>query len=508
MKQQRMCRRRTGPLRLQRQQGVAAVWMALMLVPIMGFTFWAVEGTRYVQAHSRLQDATEAASLAVTMSDDEDHAKAMAEDYIRAYVRDIDGISVTVKRKHEEGNINHNVDEYIQYTVDATTRHRSWFSSTLIPSFAPKQSLAGESVAKKYPEYLGDRDIDIVFVSDFSGSMNNRWQGHSQLYWLKRAINQITDKILVKDETDNVIKNRVAFVPYNLRVQDKIDGSLICNSQLRYNTYNSGYWDPEYEAVDWTFWAQESSNDVYYCNRDSRYCPGRNRDEREYYQKQARQVYNVINSNRNWHLLDIPNYIDYRKSVSDLFTNKITTQHFHYNSSHNRLYSEASMCSTGRDAFWTIGLTSHKSALDAVGRMDATGGTGAYQGILRGAQVMAAGRPHTRDKTVMDEYNERLKMILILSDGQESPYSSILPNLVNNGMCDRIRSQFSDSDMPLYIGVVGINFRASGQSGFKQCVLNPKEDIIDVNNVNDLIDKIEELIKKGSRSSGVTKLYG
>lgn len=497
------------PVSLQRQQGVAAVWMALMLIPIMGFSFWAIEGTRYVQAHSRLQDATEAAALAVTMADDEDHAKALAEDYVRAYVRDIDGISVQVKRKYEEGNVHQNIDEYIQYTVDATTRHRSWFSSTFIPSFAEKQSIVGESVAKKYPEYLGDRDIDIVFVSDFSGSMNNRWQGHSQLYWLKRAINQITDKILVKDETDNFIKNRVAFVPYNLRVQDKINGSLICNSQLRYNTYNSSSKTTKYEDVDWTYWGQESSNDVYNCYQNSWYCPGRDWDEKEYYQKQARQVYRVIRSNHNWHLLDIPNYIDYRKSVSDLFTNKIYTQRFHYYSDYNHLYSKSSMCFNGRDEpFWTIGLTSQKSDLNPVRYMEATGGTGAYQGILRGAQVMEAGRPHTRDKTVMDEYNERLKMILILSDGQESPYSSILPNLVNQGMCDRIRAQFSDSEMPLYIGVVGINFRASGQSGFKQCVLNPKEDIIDVKNVNDLIDKIEELIKKGSRSSGVPKLYG
>ena len=56
-------------LSLQRQQGVAAVWMGLLLVPIMGMTFWAVEGTRYVQETSRLRDSAEAAAIAVTIED-------------------------------------------------------------------------------------------------------------------------------------------------------------------------------------------------------------------------------------------------------------------------------------------------------------------------------------------------------------------------------------------------------------------------------------------------------
>ncbi|GAL34242.1 protein TadG [Vibrio maritimus] len=59
----------------------------------------------------------------------------------------------------------------------------------------------------------------------------------------------------------------------------------------------------------------------------------------------------------------------------------------------------------------------------------------------------------------------------------------------------------------LYIGVIGIDFRASHSKGFQQCVVDQNEDIIDVKDLDDLIDKIEELIRKGSKSSGVTKLY-
>ena len=71
---------------LKKQRGAAAVWMGLLLVPIMGSVFWAVEGTRYVQETNRLRDAAEAAALAVTIADGgENAAKAMAEKYIEYY---------------------------------------------------------------------------------------------------------------------------------------------------------------------------------------------------------------------------------------------------------------------------------------------------------------------------------------------------------------------------------------------------------------------------------------
>ncbi|MFA0284744.1 TadE/TadG family type IV pilus assembly protein, partial [Vibrio sp. 10N.222.55.F12] len=76
-------------LSLQRQQGVAAVWMGLLLVPIMGMTFWAVEGTRYVQETSRLRDSAEAAAIAVTIEDQPDQARGLATKYVENYVRDI-----------------------------------------------------------------------------------------------------------------------------------------------------------------------------------------------------------------------------------------------------------------------------------------------------------------------------------------------------------------------------------------------------------------------------------
>ncbi|MDF5188614.1 TadE/TadG family protein, partial [Vibrio parahaemolyticus] len=97
---------------------------------------------------------------------------------------------------------------------------------------------------------------------------------------------------------------------------------------------------------------------------------------------------------------------------------------------------------------------------------------------------------------------------IVISDGEEDPFGNILPNLVEQGMCDKARAHFESAKGYLYIGVIGVDFQASAQSGFQDCVLNPDEDIIDVTETEDFIKKIEELIQKGSRGTGESRLYG
>jgi tight adherence protein G len=152
---------------------------------------------------------------------------------------------------------------------------------------------------------------------------------------------------------------------------------------------------------------------------------------------------------------------------------------------------------------YNIGLSNKLSDLYPINSMWALGGTAAFQGILRGAQVLHDGDPNSSDEEEQLAYNKKIKMLLILSDGQEDPNDGILKGLVDRGMCDKARAEIPG----LYIGVIGIDFQASQQSGFQDCVVDPNEDIFDVSNLDELIEKAEELIKKGSKTSGITKLY-
>ncbi|MFA0085628.1 pilus assembly protein TadG-related protein [Vibrio sp. 10N.261.51.F12] len=539
-----------GVRSIKKQGGVAAIWMGLSLVPIMGFTFWAVEGTRYVQEKSRLGDAAEAAAIAVTMADQEGSANEFATKYVNAYVRDIKSSQVTAKRKYQEAIPDSDTLEFIQYTVDVKTTHDSWFSSTFIPSFNETQDLTGQSVAKKYPAYLGDNNIDIVFVSDFSGSMNWQWGGGRtyKIDDLKKAVNTISEKLLCVDiqtkpdgtkkcadkEQDDLadkLNNRISVVPFNIRVRHRnTNGNAFSTSQLRYlSNVDTSVSPKSFEKVDWDLWREYYAWQVYDCAQDKESCPSIGSRTKKNLHRQSKRIISVLNItwgkrneycgwewdrnaqetiwvcdwrsyNTNVYHLDRYRYVDYAKSVDQMLVDKYGTYKFHYQTdTNNRLYS--GFGNKNNVQFYNVALTNKLSDVNAIKGMSANGSTAVFQGVIKGVQELNDGKPTNDDE--LETYKTKVKMMLILSDGQETPESNIFPMLVDSGLCDEARELIPG----LYIGVIGIDFKASLQSGFQDCVVDADEDIIDVSNLDELIEKIEELIRKGSKTSGTTKLY-
>lgn len=131
------------------QRGIAVIWLILLLVPIMGFVILAVEGTRYIHGKSRIEDATEMAAFALILEDNVQSAPKMAQEYIRAYVRDIDDLKVVIERDVLPANPGLQASPRVRYTVTAQTMHQSWFHSDIIPSFPEKQTVKGSSQAIK-----------------------------------------------------------------------------------------------------------------------------------------------------------------------------------------------------------------------------------------------------------------------------------------------------------------------------------------------------------------------
>ncbi|MEZ9839447.1 pilus assembly protein TadG-related protein [Vibrio sp. 10N.261.52.C11] len=492
---------------LQRQAGVAAVWLGLSLVPILGVTFFAVEGARYITESSRLRDSAQAAALAITIDDKAASAQEMAELYVKDYVREVRSVKVTTKRNYQAPTLENDNTEIIGYDVDATTVYDSWFALNLVPSFEDTQPLFGEAEAAKYPEYLGDKIVDVVLVTDFSGSMTRNWsQGTSSISKkidsLKVAVDELALRILVPRAGDTIILNRLAIVPFNLRVQDKISDSLYAGSQLRYKA--DGSFTRTYEQVDWGYWANKSRDTVRACASDVDACP--TQESWQFYE--AKTVESVMSMNGR--RLEIASLVDYSNSVDDMFNNKIDDAefNFHFRSADNVLYHSGMVRTTG-NGHYVLPLTSDIDEVEVVQGMNAGGNTAAYQGLIRGLQVLNDGQPDSRaTPEEIEEYNGKLKIIIILSDGQEFPNNGILPNLVDNGLCDEAREHFMTENGSLFIGVIGIDFNASDQSGFQDCVIDPGSDIIDVSDREELIQRIEELIQKGSRGTGVSRLYG
>ncbi len=493
---------------MHKQQGAAAIYLVFLLAPLFGAIFLALEGTRYIQKQNRLADASEAAALAITMANRENttsYEQELAIKYVESYVRNIKDIpELSVSIKKGEDIVGKVIKPFYQYKVNVKTTHKSWLSSLLIPSFSSNESVVNRAIARNYPEIAGDKYVDIVFVSDFSGSMRDPWDRYkTKIEVLKEALLEVSAEVLA--ESDDEGKNRIGFVPYNMRVQRKVDGTKRCITQLSYKDYlpgNSPVYYTAYEQVNWKKYVKElSPNDLWYCVNYSSYCGSLSQND-------ARTIVSITGYTKEIHP-DPYKYVDIDKTVKNVFIDKIGNPKLHPKADYyrdNNLWSQSS-CNTN---FHTLAMTENMDDLKAINNMSAFGGTSVYQGIIQGAQLLQ----QEKSKYVTDEekeaYKSRIKMLLILSDGVENPYRETFKQLVNyggvgKGLCQKIKDEFKDDDEPLYMAVLGIKFSASEQLAFQQCV--GTDNIMDVKNVDDLIIKIKEMINKGAQTEGITKLH-
>lgn len=515
----------------KKQQGVAAIWLALALVPVMGFTFLSVEGTRYIQTSARLNDSLEAAAIAVTIADyrDEGETNKLATDYVKAYVRGAKGIGITSEWEHQEWIEETETPEHIQYSVAASTTHQSWFASQFIPSFDETQVITGQSVAKKYPMFLGDNNIDLMLVSDFSGSMNRNWKkgNGTKIQALREAIKQLAQSVLCHevtlngtqcniDENDDEWTNRIGMVPFNIRTREVISGNTVAASQLMYSSdVETDITKQNYVNVNWNVIRDYNLSYIANCVEDASDCDEQDLTKNGKVKGKIIRAHDVLTSSNDGYP-DNTLYVDYQGSVDSLLVNKVTMtlaekqKRTFYRIDGTTLYRGFG----SSEQFNNITLTNEIVALlgqelngheaDAFGvyDMQAGGSTAAFQGMLRGFQLLAAGKPTTSEPDDIEAYDNKLKMLFVLTDGQESPNNGILGGLVDADMCDKARELIPG----LFIGVIGIDFQASQESGYQDCVVDT-EDIIDVTNLDQLKESIEELIRRGAKSNGVTQLY-
>jgi tight adherence protein G len=497
--------------RIRRQKGVAFIWLGMTLVPIMGFSFWAVEGTRYVQEHSRARDAAEAAAIAITVQDQSANAPDLALRYFKNYIRDIESSKVeTVRYHHEESE---NDPEYIQYTVDVTTTHASWFKSQFIPSFDEKQKIKASSVARKYPEYLGDKLVNLALVADFSGSMKGE-----KVASLRKAVKSIGKEVLVAREGETTIENRLALVPFNIRTQSSASGSAclkgkkeVCysNSHLRYNdSYRKDISNYSYENIDWSNWARLNQSQLEKCAYDNpENCQATMVPESER-KDRAKRVNHVRNLHHDYKLLDHPSYISYTQTIAGLYIDKRLSYKFSFDQNNNKLYS-----TIAKGTFETIPFTSKYSEIKRIDDMSPNGGTAVYQGLLRSMQMLYDELPGpAATEEEIEIGNNTIPMVIILSDGVEDPYPEIFQSLVEKGLCDVAREKIPG----LFIGFVRIQYDlGSGDTDpFWICVTEegqqPEDSldkIVSVDDLDLLTETIKELIRKGAKGSGTTKLY-
>lgn len=204
-----VCARLLAPLkRLSADEsGVYAVSFVMLSGFLLGMATLGLEGSRYISERARLSDAMEQAALALTAEDNGEGAErnyALSQDYFRAYMRhDISVFTPKVVVNQGTSSNNSNLT-YVEYRVSGQTLQESWLSSSLFPGFDKEVTIGDNGAARKYRS-----NMDVIFVTDFSGSMNEEFDGSTKLAELKRIVLQLSDELFSYD-----INNEIGFVPF------------------------------------------------------------------------------------------------------------------------------------------------------------------------------------------------------------------------------------------------------------------------------------------------------
>lgn len=257
----------------KKQKGVAIIVVALSMVAIGGMAQLAVEGSRIIQERNRLADAAEAATLAVSIANrsDKTFSDQMARDYLEKYLPNVDIENVNVIRKEGQEEVDGNKLYYVQYEVEADAKFGSQLSFINSGSGdSDSRAIGNEAMAKTY---MLPSDLDLVYVADFSGSMDEDWsRTQTRLEVLKEQVNIISDDLLSSGAVEAGYAHRIGFVPYNMRTQELVDGERRCVTELEYKSATVDGVRVNHSDIDWYQWGYKRVGDVSECSKKAKNC--------------------------------------------------------------------------------------------------------------------------------------------------------------------------------------------------------------------------------------------
>ncbi|WP_253820852.1 TadE/TadG family type IV pilus assembly protein [Vibrio sp. 99-70-13A1] len=466
---------------LRKQRGHAALLFALIIPGVWGLFTLAIDGSRALQNKARLGDAAEVSALALAArnSENEQENRALATLYIDAYLEDKESIqSINIIRTECKASSQTDCDggtRYNEYAIDIVTTHNSWLpTSGDLVGFGETYDVSHDSVARKYQ---GD-SIDISFVVDYSGSMNENWKGKKKYKAVREIVNSVLDE-LDKYQDTALTLNRVSIIPYS-EYTDKLgsdgitecrDSQLLqqCRSQC-YSTYSQCY--SSCNSWDWN--CRNRCTSTYYDCEDDCYDQYDNRgtiefiDELHYANTNSNTVDPTVTVNNIWN-----NQADNRDMVCN------------FDKYDNDSYP-----------FFNLSFTDNFTSIkNSMKNFRPDGWTGSYQGIIKSAQFFGD----------LTDPNPR-QLMVILSDGLDKVGSGTFRNgiptasLVNAGMCTEIKAELNsrqtNSNRPVnfQMAFVGFDYTVSDNQALANCV--GIENVYDAADPDELLDIILNLISE------------
>ncbi|NVD07830.1 pilus assembly protein TadG [Vibrio sp. JPW-9-11-11] len=384
---------------------------------------FSLQASQRAQAHARLLEATEVASLALIASpktnqdDNVKYARQLVDRYIDNNINDIDVRVYTKKCEYKDGCVQASGElaPFSDFVVGATSKHKSWISYA-DTAMTSEFQVAGKSVTRKYLP----QPVDVYFIGDFSSSMTYDWKGgKSKLDVVKQTIKRVVEDI---ENFNTEEKSRVALVGYNTHHVKQTDEVVVMHHAESTEGIKSGRW-PKKTVYDYkrnmpseTVQKMFDKPQIRFQTMD--YRPGMSRDE----------VYRVWYNNEQI-LADYYNYYDIPLTED-------------YNEFKQRLMSS---------------------------ELGAAGGTASWNGIIAAAQEAS------RATNINPE-----QVFIVLSDGHDNE-EEYLQRLVDKGLCKKLRETISSKrnrfqgkgsaagKTKVTMGVIGINYIVNETNGFGDC---------------------------------------
>lgn len=420
--------------RISNQRGHAAVLFVMIIPALFGLFALASDGVRAIQSKARIEDASEVSVLAIAALNDDNIGQSelgqgsainqqIASRYVNYYLGDLSSIeSINVRRLNCEDipecldGLAQDEPRFFQYELDVVTRHQAWFpKSDGFEGFDETFDVKGASMARKYQ----NQAVDVVFAADFSGSMNEDWNGgnKTKIKDLMDVIEEVVAELDKFNENHQEAANHVGIAPFDFYTRDIVNGREENISELIFNG----------------------------------------------------------------------NSIDYGRTVQQVFIEK--TQEVSNKHAAKSLNLEL-----------TNDLTQFRRDIRS---FKAKGGTSSVAGTIRAARMLQKGESPRR-------------LLIILSDGEDTsdwgpnqyrePLSNMWPSfetigrtlMINNNMCDVIRSGLSDAYTPdgtkieAKIAVIGFDYNVNDNDALLHCA--GENNVYEAQNRDEILNNILELI--------------
>ncbi|TDE26247.1 VWA domain-containing protein [Vibrio owensii] len=477
--------------RYRTQRGHAALLFALLIPVFWGFTTLAIDGSYAIQTKARLGDASEVAALALTAKNSliNSENEKLALKYVRAYVDDAEITIKDVKRKECSSTDNNGcegVNRYAQYDLSVAAQRDSWIPNLNNIGFGDNYNVSHSATARKYQ---GD-SIDVVFVMDYSGSMDDTWQKKAKYRHVADIINSVL-KELKKYQSIQEVNSRVGLVPYS-EYTSRPNSEMMCEEEkylLDKNCKNKC----------------KSVHDkcLKSCSRFNWKCREKCNDEYSVCQDGCRKV--EIIETEPLQFVDQLRYakdnetVDIESTIADVWVDKSNDPDavcaFER---YEEDYEDRSYPFSNED------LTDNFDKIEKeIKRFKPEGWTAALQGIIKAAQMF-----DSLDNPAAGTSPNARQLLVILTDGVDKTGSNDkpldgklpLPKLVDAGMCTKIKehlnSKFTLDNRPVsfQMAMIGFDYDVSTNKSIAECV--GVDNVYDAANPDELLDIILNLISE------------